>query len=96
MHADPSDEEPRDHLKDEIASATEDEDLGPNGEQTGQFATEPESPEEALAKEDMAVVREDWEDGACTCTSCTSDYPRNDAYTHRDTGGDRAPPHEGK
>ncbi len=83
FHADRSDEEPGDHLGDE----EEPEGYAPNesGEEDsrheGQFVTEPESPEEAQAPEDL--VREDWEDETYTSDS---GYPRNDAYVDPDTG----------
>ena len=87
FHADPSDEEPGDHVGD-----TE----GPQGyapqrsdvddeEHEGQLVGEPESAEEAQAEEDL--VREDWEDETYTPTD--SGYPRNDAYIDPDSGQER-------
>jgi PRC-barrel domain len=87
FHADPSDEEPGDHVGDAERpqgyapqrSEVEDE------RHEGQFVGEPESAEEAQAEEDL--VREDWEDETHTPTD--SGYPRNDAYVDPDTGQER-------
>jgi sporulation protein YlmC with PRC-barrel domain len=51
-------------------------------EHEGQFAAEPESPDEAQAEEDLEA-REDWEDETYTPDS---GYPRNDAYVDPETG----------
>ncbi len=87
FHADPSDEEPGDHVGDTeepqayapSRSDVEDE------RHEGQFVTASESVEEAQAEEDL--VREDWEDE--THTTIDSGYPRNDAYIDPDTGQER-------
>jgi sporulation protein YlmC with PRC-barrel domain len=87
FHADPSDEEPGDHLGDAerpqsyapLRSEVRDE------RHEGQLAGSPESDEEAQAKEDL--VREDWEDETHTPTD--SGYPRTDAYVDPDTGQER-------
>ena len=89
FHADRSDEEPGDHTGDE----EEPEEYAPleSGEEDyrheGQFTTEPESPEEAQAPEDL--VREDWEDETYTPDS---GYPRNDTYIDPDTGEEETDP----
>jgi sporulation protein YlmC with PRC-barrel domain len=87
FHADPSDEEPGNHLGDTerpkgyapLRSEVQDE------RHEGQLAGSPESDEEAQAKEDL--VREDWEDETHTPTD--SGYPRTDAYVDPDTGQER-------
>lgn len=84
FHADRSDEEPGDHVEDEVEpeeaapleSAVEDR------RHEGQLVTEPESDEEAQSDADL--VREDWEDE--TYTPVDSGYPRTDAYIDPDTG----------
>ena len=87
FHADPSDEEPGDHVGDAerpqgYAPQRSDVD---DEEHEGQLVGEPESVEEAQAEEDL--VREDWEDETYTPTD--SGYPRNDAYVDPDTGQER-------
>jgi hypothetical protein len=88
FHADPSDEEPGDHVGDAeepqaYAPATE---IGPEDRRhEGQLVGEPESDEEAQAETDL--VREDWEDETYTPTD--SGYPRNDAYIDPDSGQER-------
>lgn len=89
FHADPSDEEPGNHLGDEeepegYAPLESDEE---NLRHEGQFVTGPESPEEAQAPEDL--VREDWEDETYTSDS---GYPRNDVYVDPDTGEETTDP----
>jgi sporulation protein YlmC with PRC-barrel domain len=87
FHADPSDEEPGDHLGDAerpksyapLRSEAQDE------RHEGQLAGSPESDEEAQAEEDL--VREDWEDETHTPTD--SGYPRTDAHVDPDTGQER-------
>jgi hypothetical protein len=88
FHADPSDEEPGDHVGDEddpqgYAPVRE---IGPEDRRhEGQFVVAPESEEEAQGEEDL--VREDWEDE--THTTADSGYPRTDAYVDPDTGQER-------
>jgi hypothetical protein len=82
FHADRSDEEPGDHVGD--AEAPEGEDY----EHEGQLVTEPESPAEAQAEEDLEA-REDWEDETYTPDS---GYPRNDAYVDPETGESETDP----
>jgi hypothetical protein len=87
FHADPSDEEPGNHVGDAerpqgyapLRSDVEDE------RHEGQLVGEPESAEEAQAEEDL--VREDWEDETYTPTD--SGYPRTDAYVDPDSGQER-------
>ena len=87
FHADPSDEEPGDHVGDAerpqgyapLRSDAEDERHG------GQLVGEPESAEEAQSDADL--VREDWEDETHTPTD--SGYPRTDAYVDPDSGQER-------
>ena len=87
FHADPSDEEPGDHIGDAerpqgyTPGRSDEDDL----RHEGQFVATPESEEEAQRPEDL--VREDWEDETYTPTD--SGYPRNDAYVDPDTGQDR-------
>ena len=89
FHADPFDDEPGDHLGDEIeppgySPAQSD---GPDdSEHEGQFVTTPTDPDEAKPPED--IVKEsgeagDWQDEAFTPDS---GYPRNDVYIDPDTG----------
>jgi hypothetical protein len=90
FHADRSDEEPGDHVGDieepggYAPGASEKEDY----EHEGQLATEPESPAEAQAEEDLKS-REDWEDETYTPDS---GYPRNDAYVDPETGEEEPDP----
>jgi sporulation protein YlmC with PRC-barrel domain len=84
FHADRSDEEPGDHAGDaEVPEgyaprASEKEDY----KHEGQLVTEPESPAEAQAEEDLEA-REDWEDETYTPDS---GYPRSDAYVDPESG----------
>jgi hypothetical protein len=95
FHADPSDDEPGDHLGDEeapegYAPARSD---GPEDyEHESQFATTPEDPADAQPPED--IVKEsgeagDWQDEAFLPDS---GYPRNDAYLDPDTGEEEVDP----
>jgi len=83
FHADPSDEEPGDHVGDGESP----EDYAPleseveDGRHEGQLVTEPGDDEDAQSPEDL--VREDWEDE--TYTPADSGYPRTDAYVDPDT-----------
>ncbi len=95
FHADPSDEEPGDHLGDVkrpegYAPAQSDvEDY----EHEGQFVTTPTDPDEAIStKEAQREASEagSWEDeGANTADS---GYPRNDVYIDPDTGEEELDP----
>jgi hypothetical protein len=88
--ADRSDEEPGDHVGDReepegyAPGESEEEDY----EHEGQLVTEPESPAEAQAEEDLEA-REDWEDETYTPDS---GYPRNDAYVDPETGEEETDP----
>ena len=95
FHADPSDDEPGDHLGDEeapegYAPARSD---GPEDyEHESQFATTPEDPADAQPPED--IVKEsgeagDWQDEAFLADS---GYPRSDAYLDPDTGEEEVDP----
>jgi sporulation protein YlmC with PRC-barrel domain len=90
FQADPSDDEPGDHLWDEVGPEgyapgdSEEED----SVHEGQFVAEPQSPEETQAEEDLAA-REDWEDDTYTPDS---GYPRNDAYVDPETGEEETNP----
>ena len=95
FHADPSDEEPGDHLGDAerpegYAPAQSDvEDY----EHEGQFATTPTDPNEAQAPEDLnreADAAGGWQDEATNTVD--SGYPRNDVYIDPDTGEEEQDP----
>ena len=96
FHADPSDEEPGDHVEDEerprgYAPAESD---GPDDyEHEGQFVTTPQDPAEAQAPQE--TVRESgeaggWEDEGSTTPD--SGYPRNDVYIDPETGEEELDP----
>lgn len=89
FEADRSDEEPGDHIGDEVEDdyAPDDSDEE-DYEHEGQLVTEPESPEEAQTEEDLES-REDWEDETYTPDS---GYPRNDVYVDPDTGEEEVDP----
>ena len=89
FHADPSDEEPGDHLGDAerpegyapAQSAVEDY------QHEGQFVTTPTDPDEAQASEDLDREADEaggWQDEATNTVD--SGYPRNDVYIDPDTG----------
>ena len=89
FHADPFDDEPGDHLGDELEPpgyAPAELDGPDDSEHEGQFVTTPTDPDEAKPPED--IVKEsgeagDWQDEAFTPDS---GYPRNDVYIDPDTG----------
>jgi sporulation protein YlmC with PRC-barrel domain len=89
FHADPFDDEPGDHLGDEIVPpgyAPAEPDGPDDSEHEGQFVTTPADPEETKPPED--IVKEsgeagDWQDEAFTPDS---GYPRNDVYIDPYTG----------
>jgi hypothetical protein len=95
FHADPSDDEPGDHLGDEEAPegyAPARSDGPEDNEHESQFATTPEDPADAQPPED--IVKEsgeagDWQDEAFLPDS---GYPRNDAYLDPDTGEEEVDP----
>ena len=88
FHADRSDDEPGDHLGDEIESlgyAPGQSDGPDDYEHEGQFVTTPD-PDEAKPPED--IVKESGEAGDWQDESFVPDsgYPRNDVYIDPDTG----------
>lgn len=94
FHADPSDEEPGDHLGDEERPAgyAPNRDVGPEDRtHEGQFVTAPTDEHEAasLSRETSTEGGEagSWEDEEST--TADSGYPRNDAYIDPDTGEER-------
>lgn len=95
FHADPSDEEPGDHLGDAerpegYAPAQSDvEDY----EHEGQFVTTPTDPDEATSTEDAQRGADEaggWADESSTTVD--SGYPRNDVYIDPDTGEEELDP----
>ena len=95
FHANPSDDEPGDHIGDAespegYAPAQSDvEDY----EHEGQFATTPTDPNEAQAPEDLnreADAAGGWQDEATNTVD--SGYPRNDVYIDPDTGKEELDP----
>ena len=95
FHADPSDEEPGDHLGDAerpegyAPSQSEVEDY----EHEGQFATTPTDSDEAQAPEDLDREADEaggWQDEATNTVD--SGYPRNDVYIDPDTGEEELDP----
>jgi sporulation protein YlmC with PRC-barrel domain len=95
FQADPSDEEPGDHVGDVEAPegyAPAESDAPDDYEHEGQFVTTPQDPSETAPQEDL--VKEsgeagDWEDEEFTPDS---GYPRNDAYVDPETGEERVDP----
>ena len=95
FHADASDEEPGDHLEDDVEPegyAPAESDAPDDSEHEGQFVTTPQDPAEATPPEDM--VKEsgearDWQDEG---SIPDSGYPRNDAYIDPDTGEEDVDP----
>jgi hypothetical protein len=89
FHADPSDEEPGDHVEDEESPqgyAPAEMDAPDDYEHEGQLVTTPQDPDEALAPED--AVKESGEAGGWEDEGSTPDsgYPRNDVYIDPETG----------
>lgn len=90
FHADPSDDEPGDHLGDEEAP----QGYAPNQSDTddteheGQLVTTPTDPDEAVSLDEQASTEADeaggWQDEEFT--TAESGYPRTDAYIDPDTG----------
>jgi len=93
FHADPSDDEPGDHIGDEKTPQgyAPNRPLGPEDRQhEGQFVSTPEDPAEAQGQEELdaaAAEASGYEDEGTNPTD--SGYPRNDAYIDPDTGEDR-------
>lgn len=100
FYADPSDEEPGDHLGDEVGPdeaqgyAPAQSDAPDDREHEGQFVTTPVDPDEAVSPAAEAATEADeaggWEDEAST--SPDSGYPRNDVYIDPETGEERTDP----
>jgi hypothetical protein len=95
FHADPSDEEPGDHLGD----AEEPEGYAPaqsdveDREHEGQFVSTPTDPAEAISTEEAereAAEAGGWEDEGSD--TAESGYPRNDAYLDPETGEEELDP----
>jgi hypothetical protein len=96
FHADPSDDEPGDHLGDEEAP----QGYAPNqsdtddSEHDGQFVTTPTDPDEAVSLDEEASTEADeaggWQDEAFT--TAESGYPRTDVYIDPDTGEEEVDP----
>lgn len=95
FHADPSDDEPGDHVEDDVEpqgyapseSSVEDH------EHDGQFVTLPTDPEEASSPGETAREAAEaggWEDEGSNTPE--SGYPRNDVYIDPDTGAERTDP----
>jgi hypothetical protein len=97
FHADPSDEEPGDHLGDEEAPqgyAPNQSDAANDNEHEGQFVTAPTDPDEAVSLEAEASTEADeaggWQDEEFT--TAESGYPRTDVYIDPDTGEEEVDP----
>ncbi len=95
FHADPSDDEPGDHIGDDglpQGYAPAKSDAPDDSEHESQFATTPTDPADAQPPED--IVKEsgeagDWQDEG---NIPDSGYPRNDAYIDPDTGEEEVEP----
>jgi hypothetical protein len=95
FNADPFDDEPGDHLGDQVAPegyAPARSDGPEDYEREGQFVTTPADPADAQPPED--IVKEsgeagDWQDEAFLPDSS---YPRNDVYIDPDTGEEEVDP----
>ncbi len=95
FHADPSDEEPGDHVEDEERPqgyAPAESEAPEDYEHEGQFVTTPQDPDEAQPPEDL--VKESGEAGGWEDEGFTPDsgYPRNDVYIDPDTGEEELDP----
>ncbi len=96
FHADPSDDEPGDHLGDDERPqgyAPAESDAPDDFEHEGQFVTTPQDPAEAQPPEDVARESGEagsWEDEGST--SPDSGYPRNDVYIDPETGEEELDP----
>ena len=93
FHADPSDDEPGDHLGDEERPqgyAPNQSDVD-DSEHEGQFVTAPTDPDEAVSVDGEASTEADgWQDEGST--TAESGYPRTDAYIDPDTGDEEVDP----
>lgn len=96
FHADPSDEEPGDHLGDEKEPqgyAPAQSDAPDDREHEGQFVTTPTDPDEAQSPEDLDRQADEaggYEDEASNTVD--SGYPRTDVYIDPDTGNEDLDP----
>ncbi len=97
FHADPSDDEPGDHLGDEEAPqgyAPNQSDAPEDTEHDGQFVTTPTDPDEAVSLDAQASTEADeaggWQDEEFTTDD--SGYPRTDVYIDPDTGEEEVDP----
>jgi hypothetical protein len=96
FHADPSDDEPGDHLGDEERpQGYAPSETGVNdSEHEGQFVSAPQDPDEAVSPVEEgsteAAEAGGWEDEGST--TADSGYPRNDAYIDPDTGDEELDP----
>jgi sporulation protein YlmC with PRC-barrel domain len=95
FHADPSDDEPGDHVADEERPqgyAPAESEAPDDYEHEGQFVTTPQDPDEARSPEEAereAAEAGGWEDEGSTSES---GYPRNDVYIDPDTGEEELDP----
>jgi sporulation protein YlmC with PRC-barrel domain len=86
FHADPSDEEPGDHIGDEERPrgyAPVESELPDDYEHEGQFVTTPQDSDLAVSLEEAEEGSSDWEDEA---DAPDTGYPRNDVYIDPETG----------
>ena len=96
FHADPSDDEPGDHLGDEERPqgyAPSASDVPDDLEHEGQFVTTPIDPDEAVPLEEAereASEAGGWEDEGSNPPD--SGYPRNDVFINPDTGEEELDP----
>ncbi|CAA9530741.1 MAG: hypothetical protein AVDCRST_MAG05-4400 [uncultured Rubrobacteraceae bacterium] len=97
FHADPSDDEPGDHLGDEEAPqgyAPNQSDAKEDTEHDGQFVTTPTDPDEAVSLDAQTSTEADeaggWQDEEFTTDD--SGYPRTDVYIDPDTGEEEVDP----
>ena len=97
FHADPSDDEPGDHLGDEEAPqgyAPNQSDAKEDTEHDGQFVTTSTDPDEAVSLGAQASTEADeaggWQDEEFT--TADSGYPRTDVYIDPDTGEEEEDP----
>ncbi|CAA9435790.1 MAG: hypothetical protein AVDCRST_MAG03-3599 [uncultured Rubrobacteraceae bacterium] len=97
FHADPSDDEPGDHIGDEEVPqgyAPNQSDAPEDTEHDGQFVTTPTDPDEAVSLDEEASTEADeaggWQDEEFTTVE--SGYPRTDVYIDPDTGDEEVDP----
>jgi hypothetical protein len=95
FRADPSDDEPGDHVEDDVEPQgyAPSESDAEDREHDGQLVTIPTDPDEAISPEEAgreAAEAGGWEDEGSNTPE--SGYPRNDAYIDPDTGEERTDP----